>query len=174
MNSTEIALLGLTSFLSSSLTAMIGFGGGTTGSAESKKALERLFSPEFRNRLDGTVYFAKLNPEVIRLVVDKFLTELEGQLQEKNVALEVTDAAKDWFAVHGYDEKFGARPMARKIQDELKVGIADELLFGELQHGGIVNVDISDGKITLAYTGRPAPPPEDEDEGESKDDKVPA
>ena len=156
----------------------IGFGGGMGGSAESKKALERLFSPEFRNRLDGTVYFDKLSPEVIRLVVDKFLTELEGQLQEKNVALEVSDAAKDWFAVHGYDEKFGARPMARKIQDELKIGIADELLFGELQHGGIVNVDITnenaDEKITLAYTGRPAPGPEDEDEGEGEDDKVPA
>ena len=154
----------------------IGFGGGTGGSAESKKALERLFSPEFRNRIDSTIFFSKLSPEVIRLVVDKFLTELEGQLQEKNVALEVSDAAKDWFAKHGYDEKFGARPMARKIQDELKIGIADELLFGSLQHGGDVNVDVKDDKITMSFEGRDPEPDEDEDdedEEETPPEKLP-
>ncbi len=144
----------------------IGFGGGSGGSAESKKALERLFSPEFRNRLDSTIFFEKLPKPVIRLVVDKFLTELEGQLQEKKVALEVSDAAKDWFTEHGYDEKFGARPMARKIQDELKIGIADELLFGVLEHGGVVHVDVADEKIDLRYTGNEAPGPGETDDAD--------
>jgi ATP-dependent Clp protease ATP-binding subunit ClpA len=146
----------------------IGFGGGSGGSSESKKALERLFTPEFRNRLDATIYFSKLSGGVIRLVVDKFLTELEGQLQERKVAIEVSEAARAWFAEHGYDDKFGARPMARLIQDKLKVGLADELLFGELTGGGLVKVDLKDGEIVFdCEPGEPEPDEDEDDPGDS-------
>jgi ATP-dependent Clp protease ATP-binding subunit ClpA len=142
----------------------IGFGGGSGDNRDSKKALERLFSPEFRNRLDATIFFGKLPPEVIRMVVDKFLTELEGQLQEKNVAIEVSEAARDWFAKHGYDDKFGARPMARLIEEQVKVGLADELLFGKLEHGGVARIDCVDDKIVIECEARePEPDPEDDD-----------
>jgi ATP-dependent Clp protease ATP-binding subunit ClpA len=140
-------------------SASIGFGeGGAAGSAGGKKALERVFSPEFRNRLDAIIFFGQLTPEVIRRVVDKFLDEIDGQLVERKVHLDVTDAAKEWFAVHGYDKTFGARPMARLIQDKLKVALADELLFGKLEHGGTARVDVADDDITITVTeSSPAP-----------------
>jgi ATP-dependent Clp protease ATP-binding subunit ClpA len=119
------------------------------GAAEAKKALERLFSPEFRNRLDGTVFFDPLSPEVIGRVVDKFLDEVDGQLTEKKVHLEVSKAAREYLAAKGYDKAMGARPMARVIQDELKVALADELLFGKLEHGGNAYVDLVDGKLVV-------------------------
>ena len=131
--------------------ARIGFGeGGPDGSGGGKKALERVFSPEFRNRLDATIFFDSLSREVVRRVVDKFLDEIDGQLAERRVQLEVTDAAKEWFAEHGYDKTFGARPMARLIQDKLKVALADELLFGKLEQGGTARVDVADGEIAIA------------------------
>ena len=130
--------------------ARIGFGGdGPDGASGGRKALERVFSPEFRNRLDSTIFFDSLGPDVIRRVVDKFIDEIDGQLAERRVQLEVTDAAKDWFGVHGYDKAFGARPMARLIQDKLKVALADELLFGKLEHGGIAKVDVVDNQIAI-------------------------
>ena len=142
----------------------IGFsdtGAGAAGAAGGKKALERVFSPEFRNRLDGTIFFDSLSPQVIRRVVDKFLDEIEGQLQERHVHLEVTDAAKDWFAEHGYDKTYGARPMARLIQDRLKVALADELLFGKLEHGGVAQVEVVNGDIAVRVVeSKPAPVPE--------------
>ncbi len=143
----------------------IGFGGGGDTGAESrgKKAMEKVFTPEFRNRLDATIFFGKLPFEVIIKVVDKFLHEVEGQLADKHVELEVTAAAKAWFAEHGYDEKFGARPMSRLIQNKLKVALADELLFGKLQHGGVARVDLTDGEIAVTVVkSRPAPVDEDE------------
>jgi len=128
----------------------IGFGeGGAAGAMGGKKALERVFSPEFRNRLDATIFFDSLSREVVRRVVDKFLDEIEGQLQERHVHLEVSPAAKEWFAEHGYDKTFGARPMARLIQDKLKVALADELLFGKLEHGGVAAVDVVSGEIAI-------------------------
>jgi ATP-dependent Clp protease ATP-binding subunit ClpA len=128
----------------------IGFGeGDAAGSMGGKKALERVFSPEFRNRLDATIFFDSLSREVVRRVVDKFLDEIEGQLQERHVHLEVSPSAKDWFAEHGYDKTFGARPMARLIQDKLKVALADELLFGKLEHGGVASVDVVGGEIAI-------------------------
>ena len=136
-------------------TTAIGFGGGTgagTDPSKGKKALERVFTPEFRNRLDGTIFFGKLPMTVIRKVVDKFLTEVDGQLQEKHVTLEVSDEAKTWFAENGYDEKFGARPMQRLIQDELKLSLAEEMLFGKLEHGGTATVEVVDGKIKVEVT----------------------
>ena len=113
------------------------------------KAIERTFSPEFRNRLDKIVSFNGLPPEVVRKVVDKFLHELDGQLTEKRVALDVTDAAKDWLAKEGYDDRFGARPMARVIHEHIKRALADQLLFGELVSGGTATVDV-DGEDGLS------------------------
>ena len=140
-------------------SANIGFGeGGAAGAAGGKKALERVFSPEFRNRLDAIIFFGQLTPEVVRRVVDKFLDEIDGQLAERKVHLDVTDAAKEWFAVHGYDKTFGARPMARLIQDKLKVALADELLFGKLEHGGSARVDVQDDDIAITVTESSPPP----------------
>ena len=106
--------------------------------------IKRLFSPEFRNRLDGTISFAPLSREVILRVVDKFLMQLEEQLHEKKVDAVFTDALKDHLAKHGFDPAMGARPMARLIQDTIRKALADELLFGKLAHGGKVVVDIDE------------------------------
>ncbi len=125
----------------------IGFGDTVAESKDGKKALERVFTPEFRNRLDATVFFGALPVEVIRKVARKFLDELEGQLQEKKVALEVSPAAIDWFVEHGYDKAMGARPMARLVQSTLKAPLANEILFGKLVNGGIAHVDAKNGLI---------------------------
>ena len=133
--------------------ARIGFGGdGPDGAGGARKALERVFSPEFRNRLDATIFFDSLSREVVRRVVDKFLDEMDGQLAERRVHLDVSDAAKQWFADKGYDKTFGARPMARLIQDKLKVALADELLFGKLEQGGVARVDVAAGEIAIEVT----------------------
>ena len=116
---------------------------------DGKKALERVFTPEFRNRLDATVFFDALPVEVIRKVARKFLDELEGQLQEKKVALEVSPAAIDWFVEHGYDKAMGARPMARLVQSTLKAPLANEILFGKLTTGGTAWIDVKDGQIDI-------------------------
>ena len=116
---------------------------------DGKKALERVFTPEFRNRLDATVMFGALPPEIIRKVARKFLDELDGQLGEKKVELEISDAAIEWFVVNGYDKAMGARPMARLIQSTLKAPLANEILFGKLANGGIAFIDIVDGKIDV-------------------------
>ena len=94
--------------------------------------------------------FSSLPPEVVRRVVDKFIHELDGQLADKKVQLEITDAAKDWLAKEGYDSKFGARPMARVIHEHIKKPMADELLFGSLVGGGVALVDVVDGKIVVS------------------------
>ncbi|MBZ0095371.1 MAG: ATP-dependent Clp protease ATP-binding subunit ClpA [Sulfuricella sp.] len=111
--------------------------------------IKRLFSPEFRNRLDGTISFAPLSREVILRVVDKFLMQLEEQLHEKKVEAVFTDALKDHLAKHGFDPAMGARPMARLIQDTIRKALADELLFGRLAHGGKVVVDIDEQEKVL-------------------------
>ena len=109
---------------------------------EDQAAIERLFSPEFRNRLDATIAFGNLTPEIIERVVEKFVLQLEGQLADRNITFELTDAAIRWLAKRGYDDKFGARPLARVIQDAIKKPLADEILFGKLKKGGVVEVDI--------------------------------
>jgi ATP-dependent Clp protease ATP-binding subunit ClpA len=129
----------------------IGFGGETRGSGQ--KDVERLFSPEFRNRLDEVVKFKALSPEVMARVVDKFVREVESQLAEKKVQIELTPAARAWLAEKGYDKLFGARPLARVIQTEVKDKLADELLFGKLAKGGRVTVDAVDG--ALSFTCEP-------------------
>ncbi len=127
----------------------IGFGDSVADNRDGKKALERVFTPEFRNRLDATVFFDSLPVEVIRKVARKFLDQLEGQLGEKKIELEVSPAALDWFVENGYDKAMGARPMARLVQSTLKAPLANEILFGKLVDGGIAFIDLVDGKIDI-------------------------
>ena len=130
----------------------LGFGAGEESDTSSaNKALERVFSPEFRNRLDKTITFAHLPQPVIQLVADKMMRELEIQLAERDVRLTYTDAARDWIALEGYDKKFGARPMARAIDEHIKSKLIDELLFGSLEHGGSVHVELAEGGDGLAF-----------------------
>ncbi|HEY0194899.1 MAG TPA: ATP-dependent Clp protease ATP-binding subunit ClpA, partial [Kofleriaceae bacterium] len=133
----------------------IGFGDTIADSKDGKKALERVFTPEFRNRLDATVFFGALPVEVIRKVARKFLDELDGQLAEKRVELEVSPAALDWFVEHGYDKAMGARPMGRLVQSTLKAPLANEILFGKLVHGGTALVDLKNGEIVIDCVGGP-------------------
>jgi ATP-dependent Clp protease ATP-binding subunit ClpA len=108
-----------------------------------------MFTPEFRNRLDAIVQFKALDGEIIKTVVDKFLTELQAQLDEKRVQLDVDDEAREWLAREGYDEKMGARPMQRLIQERIKRQLAEDILFGELSNGGTVHVGVEDGDLAL-------------------------
>ena len=125
------------------------------------EAIEKMFSPEFRNRLDAVVSFSSLSPEVMHQVVDKFIMELEGQLADRKVAIELTEKARKWLATKGYSPKFGARPLARVIQEHIKKPLAEELLFGKLAKGGIVQVKVKAGKIDFDYpdSGGPPKPP---------------
>jgi len=109
--------------------------------AKGMKAIEGLFSPEFRNRLDGIITFNGLSIEIMERIVDKFITEMEGQLAEKRVRLELSPAARLWLAERGYDPAFGARPLSRLIQTEIKDVLADEILFGRLRQGGLVRIE---------------------------------
>lgn len=113
------------------------------------EAIKRLFTPEFRNRLDAIVQFGSLSVDVIKTVVDKFLTELQAQLDDKKVTLDVDEAARDWLATEGYDEKMGARPMQRLIQEKIKRQLAEDVLFGSLAKGGTVYVTVKDGELAL-------------------------
>jgi ATP-dependent Clp protease ATP-binding subunit ClpA len=127
----------------------IGFGTAQASKNLDKTAIERTFSPEFRNRLDSWITFQSLSPEIIRKVVDKFVAQLVEQLKQKKVQIELTDEARSWLAEKGYDRLNGARPMARLIQNELKRPLADAILFGELQNGGLVRVTVDGGKLAL-------------------------
>ncbi|UZJ45720.1 ATP-dependent Clp protease ATP-binding subunit ClpA [Marinimicrobium sp. C6131] len=118
---------------------------------DGKEAIKKSFTPEFRNRLDAVVQFGALSMDVIKTVVDKFLVELQSQLDDKKVTLDVTDEARQWLAEHGYDEKMGARPMARLIQEKVKKPLAEAVLFGELaENGGSVYVSVNPDKDELA------------------------
>ncbi len=128
----------------------IGFAGGLD-TTRGMREVERLFSPEFRNRLTEIVSFDKLRPEVMERIVDKFIDELRTQLGVQNVTLQLTAAATQWFAQHGYDEVFGARPLARLIQNKLRQPLAHELLFGKLADGGKVIVDASDADLAMTF-----------------------
>ncbi|MCZ6487643.1 MAG: ATP-dependent Clp protease ATP-binding subunit ClpA [Gammaproteobacteria bacterium] len=115
--------------------------------SDAAEAIKKVFTPEFRNRLDAVIHFKALDNQVILNVVDKFLIELESQLEAKKVSMSVTDKARHWLAEKGYDPIMGARPMARVIQDEIKQVLADELLFGDLTDGGHVKIDVEDKKL---------------------------
>jgi len=127
----------------------------TTAAGDELADIKRMFTPEFRNRLDAIVSFAALDKEIILRVVDKFLMQLEEQLHEKKVEAVFTDALKDYLAINGFDPQMGARPMARLIQDTIRAALADELLFGRLANGGKVVVDIKDGKVELEFEEEP-------------------
>ena len=137
----------------------------TKREGDDTEAINRLFTPEFRNRLDATISFGQLPKEVIAQVVDKFVLQLEAQLSDRNVTIELTDEARNWLVENGYDELMGARPMARLIQSAIKTPLADEVLFGKLKRGGVVRVTVVtvEGKQTLGFDypeGPAAPRPE--------------
>ena len=120
---------------------------------EDTAAIERTFTPEFRNRLDAVISFAPLPKSVILQVVEKFVLQLEAQLMDRNVTIELTKPAAEWLADKGYDDKMGARPLGRVIQEEIKKPLAEELLFGKLAKGGVVKVSVKDGKLVLETFG---------------------
>jgi ATP-dependent Clp protease ATP-binding subunit ClpA len=133
---------------------LVGFGQRDTRGKEDI-ALKNLFSPEFRNRLDARIQFDPLSPDVMELVVDKFMKEMSEQLAERDVTLSLTSTARAYLAEKGYDKDQGARPLGRLIQDEIKRPLGDQLLFGELEHGGHVTVDMKDGVLVFDSRGRP-------------------
>ena len=120
---------------------------------EDTAAIERTFTPEFRNRLDAVISFGPLPKSVILKVVEKFVLQLEAQLMDRDVTIELSEAAAEWLANEGYDDRMGARPLGRVIQEHIKKPLAEELLFGKLAKGGVVRVDVVDGKITLDVDG---------------------
>ncbi|HQX64542.1 MAG TPA: AAA family ATPase, partial [Dokdonella sp.] len=117
--------------------------------SDAMEVIRKAFTPEFRNRLDAIVQFGALDFDHILRVVDKFLIELEVQLQEKHVSLDVDGEARKWLAEHGFDPQMGARPMARVIQDNVKRALADELLFGKLADGGKVRLSVRDDQLKV-------------------------
>ncbi|MGY3439142.1 MULTISPECIES: ATP-dependent Clp protease ATP-binding subunit ClpA [unclassified Marinovum] len=136
--------------------AAIGFGRDRR-EGEDTAAIERTFTPEFRNRLDAVISFKPLPKSVISQVVEKFVLQLEAQLMDRNVTIELTKPAAEWLGEKGYDDKMGARPLARVIQEHIKKPLAEELLFGQLAKGGVVRVTIKDGKIDLQMSGPDKP-----------------
>ena len=122
-------------------------------SLDGSEAIRKLFTPEFRNRLDAIVNFKPLDQTTISHIVDKFILELESQLADKGVTISVDESARAWLAEHGYDATMGARPMARVLQDKIKKPLADVILFGELNKGGVVEVTETDGELTLQVKG---------------------
>jgi len=138
----------------------MGFGdtGGGQAASRAKTAIERVFSPEFRNRLDAIVTFKPLSPSVMEEIVDKFVLQLEQQLAERKVAITLMPDARAWLAAKGYDPAFGARPLARVVQKEVRDPLTDEILFGRLEHGGTVSIAVADDHLTFAYEPRHASP----------------
>jgi ATP-dependent Clp protease ATP-binding subunit ClpA len=135
----------------------------STKTGDEMEEIKRIFTPEFRNRLDATISFAALSESIIMRVVDKFLLQLENQLVEKKVEAVFTESLKKFLAKNGFDPKMGARPMARLIQDTIRRALADELLFGKLANGGRVTIDADDqGNVMLdiAQSAQPTEPVE--------------
>jgi ATP-dependent Clp protease ATP-binding subunit ClpA len=133
----------------------IGFGDKTKDTqAKGQKAIERFFSPEFRNRLDGTILFHALTVEIMEQIVDKFIIELNDQMAGKKIYINISDAVRNWLAREGYDPNYGARPLARLIQKKIKDRLADEILFGKLEKGGRVKLDMDGDELAFAYSGK--------------------
>jgi ATP-dependent Clp protease ATP-binding subunit ClpA len=152
----------------------IGFGR-EAREGEDQQAIKQMFTPEFRNRLDAVIAFAGLSPEIVGRVVEKFVMQLEAQLADRNVTIELSSAAKEWLAERGYDRHYGARPLARVIQEHIKKPLAEELLFGRLAAGGAVKVTLKDGALDFEYveTRPPALPKPEGDEGDSGIEREP-
>jgi ATP-dependent Clp protease ATP-binding subunit ClpA len=126
----------------------------------SKSAIEKVFSPEFRNRLDAIVTFQPLTPTVMETIVDKFIIQLEEQLADRHVAITLQHDARRWLAKKGFDPIFGARPLARVIQTEVRDRLTDEILFGALEHGGTVTIGAADDTLTFSVVPRESGPAE--------------
>ncbi len=126
---------------------------------EDTEAINRLFTPEFRNRLDAIIGFGHLTLPIVTQIVDKFIIQLENQLADRRVSIDLTDDARDWLALKGYDKLYGARPLARVIQEYIKKPLANELLFGKLVKGGVVHVDVQDDELTFDYSAPPGSEP---------------
>ena len=137
----------------------IGFNEDQTGTAQGrmKSAIERVFSPEFRNRLDAIVTFDSLTPAVMEMIVEKFILQLEAQLAEQRVAITLQPEARTWLATKGFDAVYGARPLARVVQSEVRNPLTDEILFGRLEHGGTVSIGLRDEALVFEYEPAPAP-----------------
>ena len=116
-----------------------------------------MFTPEFRNRLDAIVTFKSLTFGVMETIVDKFVLQLESQLKDRHVAITLTEDARAWLAKKGYDPIFGARPLARLVQKEVRDPLTDEMLFGKLEHGGTVTISTADDGLAFSYEPRSAP-----------------
>jgi ATP-dependent Clp protease ATP-binding subunit ClpA len=138
----------------------IGFGN-SVRQGDDMEAIQRLFTPEFRNRLDAVIAFGHLPPAVVRKVVEKFVLQLEAQLAERRVAITLEPEARAWLAEKGYDAVYGARPLARVIQSEVRDPLTDEILFGRLEHGGTVKIGLKDGALTFDIVSTPAPASKD-------------
>jgi ATP-dependent Clp protease ATP-binding subunit ClpA len=130
-----------------------------TAAGRSKAAVERVFSPEFRNRIDAIVTFGSLTPDVMETIVEKFILQLEAQLAERHVAITLGPEARAWLARKGYDAVYGARPLARVVQKEVRDPLTNEILFGRLEHGGTVTIGLADDALTFAYAPRDADAP---------------
>ena len=145
----------------------IGFGDdrATTAKGRMKAAIERIFSPEFRNRLDGIIPFDPLTPATMETIVEKFILQLESQLAERRVAITLEPPARAWLAAKGYDPVYGARPLARVVQTEVRTPLTDEILFGKLEHGGTVRIGLSDDSLTFDVEGSPVGAAADDDGG---------
>ena len=126
-------------------------GHGRQSAGKAKTAIERVFSPEFRNRLDAIVTFKPLTPAAMETIVDKFILQLESQLSDRRVAITLTPEARAWLAKAGYDKVFGARPLSRVIQREVRDVLADQILFGPLEHGGTATIGVADGRVVFEY-----------------------
>ncbi len=124
---------------------------GQAARSRARSAIERMFSPEFRNRLDAIVHFAPLSPTVMETIVEKFIFQLEAQLAERKIAITLDPAARAWLALRGYDPVYGARPLARVVQAEVRDRLTDEILFGQLEHGGTVRIGLDDDHLTFAF-----------------------
>ncbi|MEQ8695666.1 MAG: AAA family ATPase, partial [Bauldia litoralis] len=130
----------------------------TIREGDDKEAIERMFTPEFRNRLDATIAFKALPAAVVRKVVDKFVMQLEEQLADRNVSIELSDEAKTWLGEKGYDPQMGARPLSRVIQEHIKKPLSEELLFGKLTKGGTVVIQLKDGALDFKFIPRKTEP----------------
>jgi ATP-dependent Clp protease ATP-binding subunit ClpA len=133
----------------------LGLGASSNPTGAAQKAVEQAFSPEFRNRLDATIFFNPLDPVTIGQVVGKQILELESQLLAKGVEIEFEAEVREWLAQKGYDKAMGARPMARMIQDRIKKPLSEEVLFGKLEHGGTVRVTLKEGEPHFEIAARP-------------------
>ncbi len=124
---------------------------GQTAKSRAKSAIDRMFSPEFRNRLDAIVNFAPLSPSVMETIVEKFILQLESQLAERKIAITLEPSARAWLAVRGFDPVYGARPLARVVQAEVRDRLTDEILFGQLEHGGTVSIGLEQDRLTFGF-----------------------